>query len=110
MYKVQNKEQQFCKQLHPEQSREGENAGLLADTLLHIMRFSHWLSWLDDTGTYCAVREGIVAQPKRVDEMAKEQENVKEKKECAGIKGCGEMTNIKISFSGFSPLFLMSKT
>ena len=27
---------------------------------------------LDDTGTYCAVREGIVAQPKRVDEMAKE--------------------------------------
>ena len=27
---------------------------------------------LDDTGTYCEVREGIVAQPKRVDEMAKE--------------------------------------
>ena len=27
---------------------------------------------LDDTGTYCAVREGIEAQPKRVDEMAKE--------------------------------------
>ena len=71
-YYVQNKEQLSCRQLHPDQSREGENAGLLADTLLNIMRFSHWLSWLDDTGTYCAVREGIVAQPKRVDEMAKE--------------------------------------
>ena len=35
---------------------------------------------LDDTGTYCAVREGIEAQPKRVDEMAKEYENIERRR------------------------------